>query len=331
MISAIFGTPTMKTTMNLVRLLACALIVFVTACGGDDAPPEPSRIKTIETTTPKKVEGGDTKGTKPIPDATQPGSITEQKNRKKAEYFKKRLSEARISEDLGEVLADIAATGADMKRLAPEVRKCLENEDVFVREETLRALAAIDPGGCRPYLEKGLKDAEEDVRRAAVLAWRKAPIKDLSPLFAHLEDEIDPEVQRAISIAVREHGQDFHVGQVVRTMEEIAVSATKPLLEFLVAQKAVKHVDVFVDFLERSDPSVRAESARGLGELGVKTKPVLEALTRGLEDEGPRVRQASCLSLRKLTNKNFGFNVDGKEDARESSISAWREWIKNSK
>jgi len=297
----------MNTTKMIAGFLAGILLVLLTACGGSDAP-----------------TGTDT-------GQGQATSITEQKNRRKLAVLRGQLKGVRNSDDRAEALADIATAGKAMKGLAMDVRKCLKDDDTYVREQALRTLAAIDAGGCRPYLEQGLKDEDEDVRRAAVLAWRSAPVKDISPLFEHLEDEDDPEVQRAIAMTVRDLGEDYHIGQVVRLMDDISVTATKPLIEFLVAQKAVKHVSVLTDSLERSDPTVRTTAARGLGELGVKNASVLETLSRGLEDDSPRVQLASCLSLKKLTKQDFGFNVDATEKARASAVNAWKEWIKQSK
>ena len=309
----------------------CVVCLMIVGCGSDEeAPPDRTKIKTIGKTSRKDGATTDVrdmnKSAKP-----PPVSVEDAKNRTKIELFEKRLKDASNSDDRAEVLGDIAEFGKEGKILVSKVRPCLEDKDPVVREETLHALAAIDPLGCRPFLEKGLKDDEESVRMAAVKAWTNAPLKDLTPLFAHLLDEIETNVQFAIAVAVRKHGQDYHVNQVVLALEEVSISAARPFIDFLVAMKAVDHVGVLMDYLGKSDASVRVAAGRGLGEMGVKSKTVYRALSTGLEDDDERVRRVTFESLKRLTQQDFGFVANADESSRMKAVSAWRDWVKKQK
>ena len=68
-----------------------------------------------------------------------------------------------------------------------EVVACFKDKDYMVRSESLLAAASINPTGCKNFLMSGLKDEEAEVRMASVQAWVGAPLKDLEPLFQHLD------------------------------------------------------------------------------------------------------------------------------------------------
>ena len=314
-------------TRHLIGLLVSVPLIL-TACGEKESPP-PARKKL--TTRRDKAPAG---VAQPIEAETPSGteapsvSIEEIKKREMARKLKKLLAAAKDVDAHLEALGDIARLGKAALPLLSDVKSLTRHEDPEVRAEAYRTLAAIAEEDARPLLENGFKDDDETVRMAAVEAWKTAGIKDVTPLFTLLEDEIEPSVQYAVAVAVRDLGQPFNAAQAARAVEDVAPAAAKPLIEFLVKQKDAKYVDLLVENMSQADPSVRVVSARGLGELGVKNKAVYTALVSGLDDDDDRVQKASIDALKKLTGETRGFDMDTPIEERRQAAEAWKEWLR---
>ncbi len=76
------------------------------------------------------------------------------------------------------------------------------------------------------------------------------------------------------------------------------------------------------------DIFVRMATARVLGDL--KAEAAVPHLIDALEDLEVAVQEAAVVSLRSITGRNFGFEIEANEKDRAKRIKAWRTWWKKS-
>lgn len=83
-------------------------------------------------------------------------------------------------------------------------------------------------------------------------------------------------------------------------------------------------VEHLVPILEDTDIFVRMATARVLGDL--KAEAAVPYLIDTLEDPEVAVQEAAVVSLRSITGRNFGFEIESSEKDRAKRIKAWRAW-----
>ena len=131
--------PTMREKRLLGYAIGCALLLFCSGCGGDEAPPEREKIRSIGKTRDKSRA-------KPLenPSAarTRTTSITDTKNRKKVEHFRAQLKAVKNSDDRAEVLASIAEGGQAFKPRLDITYDCADS-DAAGRNFTTTAVVDI--------------------------------------------------------------------------------------------------------------------------------------------------------------------------------------------
>ena len=99
------------------------------------------------------------------------------------------------------------------------------------------------------------------------------------------------------------------------------ISTTTPVLRVILADLAE---DRLVSQLDSPWSVLRRETASELGRRG-RWRAVPYLLPR-MDDEDARVRAASAASLRRLTNRFFGFDAAASLHARRRATERWREW-----
>lgn len=315
------------------RIVVSAVLVSVlSGCGGSkDAEatsgPDGKSAATTKTLVPEKP---------PVVEAT-PGApksagtvaaVTRDEARRQelARKIGDALDKATDSFDRAEHLSRAREVGPAAKPLWPRIVAALKDPEGMTRASAVAALAAIDPAACRPHLEQALKDKETEVREAAAEAWNAAGIKDVGPLLQALDVEVDQKVQLAAMLAIEKLADAGLAPAVAKAMGGVDPMAARPAVRFLVAKKAVAEGERIADLVNWHDAELRELASKALGELGVKGKPALLALTRALSDDVPQVRKAAYASLKSLTGQSFEFDPDAK-DPSEAGIRLWKEWI----
>jgi len=81
-----------------------------------------------------------------------------------------------------------------------------------------------------------------------------------------------------------------------------------------------------IPILRDRDIFVRMATARVLGDL--KAEIAVPNLIDTLEDVEVAVQEAAVVSLRSITGRNFGFEIEANEKDRAKRIKAWRTWWK---
>lgn len=107
----------------------------------------------------------------------------------------------------------------------------------------------------------------------------------------------------------------------VRVLGTQEVSTTAPVLRAILGElseeAAVRHLDSPYGV-------VRRETASDLGRRGRWSG--VPYLLPHMDDDDPQVRAAAASSLRRLTNRFFGFDADASLHARRRATERWREW-----
>lgn len=85
-------------------------------------------------------------------------------------------------------------------------------------------------------------------------------------------------------------------------------------------------VEHLIPVLEDTDIFVRMATARVLGDL--KAEAAVPYLIDTLEDPEVAVQEAAVVSLRMITGRNFGFEIESNDKDRAKRIKAWRAWWK---
>ena len=107
----------------------------------------------------------------------------------------------------------------------------------------------------------------------------------------------------------------------VRVLGTQEVTTTAPVLRTILADL---EVDRLVGHLDSPWPVVRRETAAELGRRGRWS--AVPYLIPHMDDDDAQVRAASASSLRRLTNRFFGFDANGALHARRRATERWREW-----
>ena len=313
--------------------IAFLLIPALLSCGEDEAQTpvkSSSRAKTLKKK-PPSASPGEAEGTS----AAALASRQEHLSRAIVAKLKTDLEKCKDSFDREEMLGDILSRSEKLGRLAqplvPVVEAVLSDKVPATRGAALLALAAISGDNSRHQLEKGLKDGEAEVRECAAMAWVRAGIRDIKPILAAAEDEIESKTQLAMMLVVEKLGQDFHVPQVADLLDDLDSFSAKLAFRFFLRhkEKAQERMPGVVSLLDRSDSGLRLLVAQGLKDLGNKSKETLGALIKALEDEDTLVRKAADDTLVALSGEDLGFVAEAPEEARGRVVEKWREWLKN--
>ena len=308
------------------RIISLTALLFLLGSCGDGGAAD-SGVDTVKTF--RKKDGGQAKGTQKSTAEVSGKSKEEILAAKVAQRLEKKYHDAKEGWQREEVLREIGEQlGARGKSLRKLVRGACQDEDPEIRMAALEVLAVVDSEGCKETLIAGLSDEEDAVQIAAIKAWRKAKIQDVQPLIKRLADEFDPEKLTALALVVKEFAPAFQAPAIGKLMPEIpSLPAIRHLVEFIEKHKAVSQALVVAQFLDRDDRLLRLTSARTLGVLGLKAKPVFDALCGALEDEDEEVRRAAVSSLRSLSGKNFGYDPKASKATRVASAKKWQAWV----
>ena len=107
----------------------------------------------------------------------------------------------------------------------------------------------------------------------------------------------------------------------VRVLGTQQVGTTAPVLRSILGDLDEERV---VLHLDSPWSVVRRETASELGRRGRWS--AVPYLIPHMDDDDPQVRAASASSLRRLTNRFFGFDADASLHARRRATERWREW-----
>jgi hypothetical protein len=302
--------------------LLVTLALLATGCGRSGRPsPEDGGMRVVQTKTPDPLER------RPSEERGAVAGLEETRARVLVEKLAERLERARDPEVLTGELQKIREAGGVARELFSPITRFLKHRESYVRAAALEALAAIDPEQSRSFLIHGLDDSDPEVRQRSAGAWVIAGLRDLTPLLARLDRETDSRVQMAVLLVVEKLGGDEHVEPVGKLAEFLEPGVAIPALRFLVARKAVQFIPTILEMLRWQDGGLRAEAARGLLELGAKTKPVLLALCRGLLDDQASVARACHEALRGLTGQDWAFEALAEEGPKAAMVRTWTEWV----
>lgn len=98
-------------------------------------------------------------------------------------------------------------------------------------------------------------------------------------------------------------------------------ATTPPVMRAILSNLSQERLTVHLD---SPYPALRRETAEELGRRG-RWDAVPRLIAR-MGDDDVGVRAASAASLRRLTNRFFGFDPEGRLTARRRATDRWREW-----
>lgn len=242
---------------------------------------------------------------------------------------------AKSSDDRLDALGSLDKVLQTLKGRAPElvpyVARCLTDPDPDQRSYGIRARAAISPKDALPDIKLVLRDAEPQVRQAAVEAFAMLPDPlPFDALFTHLGSERDPIVQQAVMVVVATRGGEAEVARIFDGLESLDVKAVGPVIELSRKHPAIARgkVDRLAYFLDRNDADLRLQVAKLLGEWGVRTPAVVSGLVRTLNDDDVTVRRAGLAALKSFSAQDFGYNPEADAKGRQESLQRWRAWAR---
>lgn len=240
----------------------------------------------------------------------------------------------------GAAAAALAKFGDKAKAAIPALIKLLQDNDPNIRLEATITLAKIGPDSllalekaldstskltrmgaaltlghlgsaakpAEPALKKLLKDSEEDVRcHAAQALFRIDPetAKSVVPVLTAALDSLNPYIRLCAIGTLSRIGpaakdavaklknclkdEDYHL----RMSAAIAIGQVDP------SQDATA-IDTLRIALQEPSPAVRMEAAQILGELGAKSKPVIQSIGKLLSDPNAGVSRAAAIALSRI-------------------------------
>jgi HEAT repeat protein len=202
-------------------------------------------------------------------------------------------------ENRGQAAWVLGGLGALAAPCVPDLLAVLNDEDMSLRREAVRALARIDPKGAvvRKALAYVLESGEASLRRQAVLALGEGGAENVPVVAGVLQDRnpyvrgaavaalgcLGPKAVPALTTALEDPDADVRRLTVLGLMK---VGLTVP---DVIPALAVASAD--------KDREVRRMAAYFLAGSGVKTKTVVTALLRSLKDCDAQVRKAAVVAL----------------------------------
>jgi len=182
----------------------------------------------------------------------------------------------------------------------------LDDEKDFVREASVRALAAMTPpavGALLAILEQGTATARLEAARALGLAHVSRHVAG-APLLKMSHDPV-PEI-RAQALASLGDILAIDPPVVARLLEaldetNIVVRATAVAALGKFQNKAAPAVARLTALLQDKEEAVRSAAARSLGQIGPEAKPALPNLEKLLADPAEEVRTHATNAVQRLS------------------------------
>jgi HEAT repeat protein len=180
----------------------------------------------------------------------------------------------------------------------------LADPDIYVRQTAARALGEIHPDDPRvvpALLEKLAGDEKATAIRP--LSEYGANAKAAVPrLIELLENDPDPNLQWEAARTLGKIGPDAQaaIPSLIKALKSTSGTLREHAAETLGELQATVAVPDLIAVLDDSDPRVRRDTIRALGQLGPAAKPAWEKIERLRNDEDVFVRQAVVIALRRI-------------------------------
>lgn len=192
------------------------------------------------------------------------------------------------------VLSSLETIGEDA---VPALMRALKDRNQFIQLAAAETLAKIGKNAraATPSLINALRDGRKDLKKAAALALGRIGQSAVPSLLGLLktnnEDKVirvaifkafeimGPQAKEAVPVLIealrdRERAVTFAASTALSKIGELAISQ-------------------LIDSAKNEDQEIRLAAVTGLGALGAKSKPSIEALARALKDEQLIIRQAA--------------------------------------
>lgn len=202
---------------------------------------------------------------------------------------------------------------ATVSAALPGLIKVLSDENPLVRKEVANAISLTGPlaKSMVPNLSKALK-AEEDEHVVAelisALAEIGSPASSAIPLITPYLNSVNPELRMIAIYALARFGKASQSAVPVLEKELAARNGIERAVTLWALTKidpnpnrAKAAAPVMADVItQHPNPDARLEAANSLGEFGIKSPQIKQALETATKDNDPRVQKAATAALKKL-------------------------------
>lgn len=201
-----------------------------------------------------------------------------------------------------------------LRQVLPVWTAALKDSNAAVRQQILGAASqhllrtkARDLKALLPLVLTGLQDAESAVRQQAFQILSSAKSKDpevLAALSTALKTPNHPGCVEVIQ-ALRPFGQDAKsaapalIALLKSHDEKVQLAAVQALPSIARGDRAAVAA-LSATFQNKTSPALRREAAVALGGMGDGARGAIPALTGGLQDDAPKVRQAVVTALARI-------------------------------
>lgn len=249
----------------------------------------------------------------------------------KTEASKDQVAEALLS--LSEMVDD-PGLAEDVKTAIPEIQRLLEDPRDIVRANAARALLKIGGSEKANAVSALIKDENDEVRKAVVEALdRMKEIGNINLFIQCLEDPNPKVASKAILglVHIDAHGSSAKILETIKYAYdgELIREGIKALVKFDFKDAARD----IADQIRSDDEGVRAEAARAVGQLKVRSLRILKHLINAMEkDEVVGVRKYAFESFKAITGQQMIFNYEElDEEFRAEEALGFREWLERNK